>query len=79
MPFNLESAFEDALISLLTSSCGWEKEVLEYKTEKDLLQNWAAILFENNRQRDRLNDYPLTEGEMQQILNQIELLKTPLQ
>ena len=78
MSFVKESDFEDALIKLLTESCGWEKQVLEYKTEKELLQNWANILFENNRSIDRLNDYPLTEGEMQQIIEQIELLRTPL-
>lgn len=78
MAFTKESEFEDALIKLLTDSCGWEPEVLEYKTEKELLQNWANILFENNRSIDRLNDYPLTEGEMRQILTQIEVLKTPL-
>ncbi len=78
MPFNNENDFENALINLLTSSCGWEKEVLEYKNEKDLLRNWANILFENNRQRDRLNDYPLTDGEMQQIIEQIAVLQTPL-
>jgi type I restriction enzyme R subunit len=32
------------------------------------MQNWANILFENNRSIDRLNDYPLTDGEMQQII-----------
>lgn len=78
MTFNKESDFEDALIQVLTTSCGWEKTVLEYKTEKDLLQNWANILFENNRSIDKLNDYPLTEGEMEQILEQINELHTPL-
>ena len=78
MTFTKESDFENALIKLLTDSCGWEKEVLQYKTEADLLKNWADILFENNRSIDRLNDYPLTDGEMQQIIEQIETLKTPL-
>lgn len=78
MAFNSEAEFEDALIGLLTSTYGWEKQVLEYKTEEELIQNWANILFENNRGIDRLNDYPLTDGEMQQILEQINLLKTPL-
>lgn len=78
MAFTKESEFENALITLLTESCGWEPEVLEYKTEEELIQNWANILFENNRSIDRLNDYPLTKGEMQQILTQIEVLKTPL-
>ena len=67
MVFNKESDFENALIKLLSDSCGWEPEILRYKTEKELLQNWANILYENNRGIDRLNDYPLTEGEMQQI------------
>ena len=43
-----------------------------------MLRNWANILFENNRDIDRLNDYPLTDSEMQQILEQIEALRTPL-
>lgn len=77
MVFNKESDFEEALISLLFEK-GWEREVLRYKTEKDLLDNWAKILFENNRGIDRLNDTPLSDGEMQQILEQIKLLRTPL-
>ena len=55
-----------------------EKNVLKNYSEKDLLRNWADILFENNRDIDRLNDYPLTDGEMQQILEQVVTLKTPV-
>ena len=77
MVFNKESDFENALITLLFDK-GWESEVLRYPTEKDLLQNWAQILFENNRGIDRLNDAPLTDGEMEQILEQIKTLRTPL-
>lgn len=77
MIFNKESDFEEALIKILSEK-GWEKEVLKNYSEQDLLQNWANILFENNRDIDRLNDYPLTDGEMQQILEQIKNLKTPL-
>lgn len=77
MTFKTEATFEEALIQSLTNK-GWEKEVLKRPTEKDLLQNWANILFENNRGKDRLNDFPLTEGEMQQILEQINFLRTPL-
>lgn len=77
MSFNNELAFESALINLLFEK-GWEKTVLKNKTEKELLQNWADILFENNRGIDRLNDYPLTETEMQQIIEQITTLRTPL-
>ncbi|WP_293001928.1 type I restriction endonuclease subunit R, EcoR124 family [Pantoea sp.] len=75
--FKTEAKFEQAFIEVLTHK-GWETEILKNKTEADLLQNWANILFENNRQRDRLNDVPLTATEMQQIIEQIKELKTPL-
>ena len=77
MTFNKESDFENALIKILSEK-GWEKEVLKNCSEQDLLQNWSNILFENNRGIDRLNDYPLTDSEMQQILEQIKNLRTPL-
>lgn len=77
MILNKESDFEEALIKILSEK-GWEKEVLKNYSEQDLLRNWANILFENNRDIDRLNDYPLTDSEMQQILEQIEALRTPL-
>lgn len=77
MTFKYESDFEEALIKMLTEK-GWEKEVIKYPTEKELLDNWAKILFDNNRGIDRLNNYPLTDGEMQQILEQINSLKSPL-
>lgn len=77
MVFNKEADFEEALIKILSEK-GWEKEVLKNYSEKDLLRNWANILFENNRSVDRLNDYPLTDSEMQQIVEQIEALRTPL-
>jgi type I restriction enzyme R subunit len=77
MSFTTEAEFEKALIDILFKK-GWETAVLKNPTEEDLMNNWAKILFENNRAIDRLNDYPLTEGEMQQILEQITSLKTPL-
>jgi type I restriction enzyme R subunit len=75
--FKTEAQFEQDFIEVLTHK-GWEPEILKHKTEAELLQNWATILFENNRQRDRLNDVPLTTSEMQQIIEQIKELKTPL-
>lgn len=75
--FSKEQDFEEAVIKML-SNYGWEKDVLKNPTEEDLIENWANILFENNRDIDRLNDYPLTRTEMQQILDQIEDLKSPL-
>ena len=77
MAFTKEADFETALIKML-SEHGWEKEVLRNYTERQLVQNWADILFQNNRGIDRLNDYPLTEGETRQVLEQIATLRTPL-
>ena len=77
MTFSKESDFENALITLLFDK-GWESEVIHYPSEADLIRNWADILFENNRDIDRLNDQPLTEGEMQQIMEQIKTLRTPV-
>ena len=75
--FDDELVFEAALIKKLFDY-GWEKEVLKNKTEKELLRNWADILFENNRQIDRLGNYPLTDTEMQQIIDKINESRTPL-
>ena len=77
MVFSKESEFENALINILFDK-GWEHQVLKNPTEKDLIANWASILFDNNRDIDRLNNCPLTDGEMQQILEQIATLRTPL-
>lgn len=74
--FDKEADFENAFIALL-KECGWEKDVIKYPTEEDLLKNWAEILFNNNRDKDKLGDYPLTDGEMGQIIEQITNLRTP--
>ena len=74
--FDKEDDFENAFITLL-KSCGWEKEVIKYPTENDLIKNWANILYNNNRDKDKLGDYPLTETEMAQIVEQITTLRTP--
>ena len=78
MSFSSEKEFEDALVALLPSKKGWSDKILNYPTEKDLIKNWAKILFDNNRSIDRLGDYELTDGEMRQILEQINELRTPL-
>lgn len=75
--FVKEADFEKAVIHEL-SQRGWEPEVIKNPSEQDLLANWARILFENNRGIDRLNNVPLTDGEMQQIMEQITALRTPL-
>ena len=53
MIFNKESDFEEALIKILCKY-GWENKVLKHPTEDELIQNWADILYENNRDIDRL-------------------------
>ena len=75
--YNDELQFEHDFIKSLQEN-GWTDGVLKNPTEKDLLNNWSKILFENNRQVDRLNDFPLTDGEMQQIIEQINELKFPI-
>lgn len=75
MTFKNETAFEQALIDLLLQK-GW-KEVIKNPTEQQLIDNWAEILFQNNREIDRLNNQPLTQGEMAQIIEQITTLRTP--
>lgn len=76
--FSKEADFETALIQELRKF-GWgDTDVIRNPTEADLLANWKQILFENNRGRDRLNEVPLTDSEMQQIMEQITALRTPL-
>ncbi|WP_104472744.1 type I restriction endonuclease subunit R [Acinetobacter indicus] len=75
MTFKSETAFEQALIDLLLQK-GWN-DVIKNPTEKDLINNWAEILFQNNREIDRLNNQPLTQGEMAQVIEQINTLRTP--
>lgn len=79
MVFDKEAAFEEAVITVLKQH-GWDDAggVLRYPTEQDLIDNWAKILFQNNADIDRLNGCPLTQGEMAQVIEQIETLKTPL-
>ncbi len=76
MTYETEKEFEEVVIAQLIEG-GW-KSVIRYPTEEELIQNWANILFENNRGRDQLNGCPLTKGEMDQIIEQIIALRTPL-
>lgn len=76
--YTKESDFEAAVIHELRQR-GWgELEVIKCPSEADLLANWKQILFENNRGKDRLNEVPLTDSEMQQVMEQIVALRTPL-
>ena len=73
--FNKEADFEKALIALLATK-SWEKEVLRYHTEEELIANWQAHLNKTNQHIDKL-DVPLIRSEMNQILEQVQALKTP--
>lgn len=75
-PFLKELDFEKALASLLPQH-GWEPNVLLNPTEEMLIKNWAAIIYNNNRDVNRLGDFPLTDTEMQQIMTQVDALKNP--
>ena len=72
MPFRNEKEFEDTLVAKLTQlENQWSRDILEYKTEQELIDNWARILFSNNNTKDTLNDCPLTKTETDQIISQI--------
>ena len=75
-PFLKELDFEQALADLLPQH-GWEPQVIKNPTEEMLVKNWAAIIFNNNRDMNRLGDFPLTDTEMQQIITQVDNLKNP--
>lgn len=77
MAYDDELVFEHDLVTYLYTACGWEKEVIKYPTEEDLIQNWANILFDNNNTIDSLNNCPLTRGEMEKIVDIINELKSP--
>lgn len=77
MPYSDELLFEKDLIDFLQQRCGWRDGVIKNPTEEDLIKNWADILFKHNNDIDHLNGYRLTDGEMRQIISQIEELKSP--
>lgn len=74
--FVKESAFEQALVDHLPHH-GWENTVIMQPTENDLVKNWAAIIYGNNRDISRLGNAPLTDSEMQQIIDQVNLCNSP--
>lgn len=76
LPFTKELEFEKALANLLPQH-GWEPNVMMNPTEEILIKNWAAIIYNNNRDVNRLGDFPLTTTEMQQIMTQVDNLKNP--
>ena len=55
-PFQKESGFELALCDVLTQH-GWEKDILVQASEEDLVENWAQIIFDNNRVTSGSGDF----------------------
>ncbi|MBC1474078.1 type I restriction endonuclease subunit R [Listeria grandensis] len=78
MTFTKEIDFENALVALLQNK-GWSREVIEYPTETQLIQNLVDILYNNNKSEDRLNNVPLSQDETAQIMEQINSIRTPNQ
>ena len=75
-PFNKELDFEKAIAELLPQH-GWEPQIINNPTEENLIKNWAAIIYNNNREVNLLGDFPLTDSEMQQIIAQVDALPNP--
>lgn len=78
MTYQSEADFERDLIQYLTEIQQWEPEVLKYKTEDELVKNWADIIFENNKERDKLNGVPLSDSEIRQIIEQVNACQSPV-
>ena len=74
-PFDKELAFEQALCDTLLQH-GWN-EVMNRPTEEELVKNWADIIYDMNRGRDVLGNYPLTSSEMQQVMEQVNICGSP--
>ena len=74
--FTVEKLFEQSLAELLINH-GWEKEIIMNPTEEDLVKNWADIIYNNNREREKLGNYPLTESEMRQVVDKVNMCASP--
>ena len=61
--FIKELAFEEALTHHLLGH-GWN-EVIMNPTEEQLVENWARIIYDCNREIDKLGNHPLTASEHQ--------------
>ena len=61
--YSSELDFEKDVMALLPSK-GWEPQILKYKTEQELIDNWANILYQNNKGIDKLNGQSLTGSDI---------------
>ena len=66
MTFTTEAQFEQAFIDVLTHK-GWESQILKNKTEAELLQNWANILFETSHARFEVAKSSYQEQQNMQV------------
>ena len=73
--FIKELAFEEALTNHLLGH-GWN-EVIMNPTEEQLVENWARIIYDNNREIDKLGNCPLTASEMQQVMDKVNMVSSP--
>lgn len=73
--FIKELAFEEALTNHLLKH-GWN-EVIKNPTEEELVENLASIIYDNNREIDKLGNYPLTASEMQQVMDTVNMKGSP--
>lgn len=79
MIFDSERDFESAVIECIRDH-GWKDyPVINYPTEEELVQNWKDILSEHNKDVDCLNSQPLTDTEMQQVIDHVNACRTPLE
>lgn len=76
MVFDNENEFEKAVINHIRKYGRYE--VLNHPTEADLIENWANIIYQKNKDVDTLNGQPLTETEMMQVIEQLNACRTPL-
>ena len=65
---NGELNFEKDFVELLKKR-GWSGEVLYHKTIPDLVENWRDIIFDRNRLV--LNNVPLSESEMDRLMDTV--------
>ena len=75
-PITKEIDFEKKLVDVLSKN-GWCPHILNNPTEEELLENFASILFNNNRDRNQLGNFPLTSSEMEQIIRKFNDCRNP--
>lgn len=78
MHFSSEHEFQKTLMNALKNDMGWNREILNFPTEKDLINNWKNIIFQRNKGENLLNNVPLDDAEMQQILDKFRS-KSPVE